>query len=111
MVSIVSLARPSQQCTSEESADHEYAHPLIDQSHCATTSTNTKRMSLLRLAVLTCVLTRLDAKIEIVDFPRLYDHRCGNQFPASGGPFVEDRVKIIALNRSASVVVCHEPRQ
>jgi hypothetical protein len=87
-----------------ECALHGYGHPVIDQH-------DRRRMSLVRLAVLTCVLTRLDSKIEIVDFPRLYDHRCGNQFPASGGPFVEDRVKIIALNRSASVVVCHEPRQ
>lgn len=64
----------------------------------------------LRLALLSCVLfvlrswrrrfclTSLDSKIEIVDFPGLHDHRCGNQFPPPGGPFVEDRVKITALN-------------
>ena len=83
--------------------------PRTAASSLTVASSPAKRVSLLRLAVLTCVLTRLDSKIEIVDFPRLYDHRCGNQFPASGGPFVEDRVKIIAINRSASVVVCHEP--
>ena len=96
-------------------------YPAASRRHACQSPTccgrHTRRMSLSRLAVLACVLyvlrswrrrfylTLLDSKIEIVDFPRLYDHRCGNQFPPPGGPFVEDRVKIIAINRSASVVV------